>query len=143
MSTKIDASPREAWRYLRDIPSHVEWMGDAVAIHFLSASRSGVGTRYECETEVGPFHTTDVMEVVEWEEGRAMGVRHSGLVTGEGRFTLRPRRLGRGTVFTWDERLSFPWWLGGPVTGVVGKPVLTRIWKANLRRLKQQVEARS
>ena len=31
----------------------------------------------------------DRMEVTEWRTGRSMGVRHDGLVTGSGRFTLR------------------------------------------------------
>ena len=56
-----------------------------------------------------------------------MGVRHVGVVTGSGRVTLR-RSWGGRTRFTWEERLSFPWWLGGPVGAVVGAPVLRRIY---------------
>ena len=66
---------------------------------------------------------------------RAMGVRHVGLVTGTGRFTLRRARRGR-TRFTWDEQLRFPLWLGGPVGGVVGAPLMRMIWRRSLRNLK-------
>jgi hypothetical protein len=68
-----------------------------------------------------------------------MGVEHTGVVTGTGRFTLR--RNGRdGTTFAWDEELRFPWWLGGPVGELVGGRVLAAIWRRNLRGLKTLVE---
>jgi carbon monoxide dehydrogenase subunit G len=134
VSTTIDAPPRVVWASVRDIGSHVRWMADAEAIRFTSRRRTGVGTTFECDTRVGPLTLTDVMEVTSWVERREMGVRHTGVVTGTGRFTLRRARGGR-TRFTWEERLVFPWWLGGPVGGVVGARVLRQIWKGNLRRL--------
>jgi hypothetical protein len=81
--------------------------GDARAIRFTSERRSGVGTTFECKTRIGPFRTIDVMEVTEWRRGRSLGVRHTGLVSGTGRFVLRRGRLGR-TRISWDERLRFP-----------------------------------
>jgi len=80
------------------------------------------------------------MTVTEWEPGRAIGIDHRGIVTGSGRFTLR-RRPGDRTRFTWNERLTFPWWMGGPVGALAAKPVLRAIWRRNLRRLKTIVEA--
>lgn len=79
------------------------------------------------------------MAVTEWEEAATMGVRHEGLVTGEGRFTLTATGDG-ATTFTWAEQLRFPWWMGGPLGGLVGAPVLRAIWRGNLRRLKALVE---
>lgn len=117
-------------------------MGDAVAIRHTSPLREGVGTTFDCDTRVGPFRLTDRMEVTEWSEGRAMGIRHVGLVQGTGRFTVRPVRRGR-TRFTWDERLRFPWWMGGPAGSVAAAPVLRRIWRRNLANLKHQVESPS
>jgi hypothetical protein len=139
VATTIDAPPKSVWASIRDIASHVGWMDDAVAIRFTSDSQDGVGTTFECDTRVGPFRLTDLMEVTEWDERRRMGIRHVGLVTGSGRFTLRKARGGR-TRFTWDERLRFPWWMGGPLGGTLGAPVLKRIWRRNLRNLKRQVE---
>ena len=110
VSTLIDASPRLVWDRVRDISTHVDWMADAEAIRFTSRSRRGVGTTFECDTRVGPITLTDLMEVTSWVERREMGVRHTGVVTGVGRFTLR-----RG-------------------------PVLKHIWKGNLRRLKAGFE---
>jgi hypothetical protein len=128
------------WASIKDIGSHVEWMEDAVAIRFTSSRRSGVGTTFDCDTQVGPLRLLDRMEITEWRPGRSMGIRHVGVVTGEGRFVLR-RRLRGGTRFTWEERLHFPWWLGGPVGAVVGGPVLGLVWRRNLRNLKRRVEA--
>jgi uncharacterized membrane protein len=140
VSTVIDA-PREAvWAVVRDIASHPTWMKDAVAIRFTSPRQNGVGATFDCDTRVGPFAMTDRMEVTEWREGRVMGIHHVGLVQGTGRFTLHRARGGR-TRFRWSERLRFPLWLGGPITGVVARPVLRRVWKGNLRRLKLRVEA--
>jgi hypothetical protein len=135
----IDARPAQVWRAVEDVGSHVEWMEDAVAIRFLSARRQGVGTTFECDTRVGPFTLVDVMEITQWRPRRAMGVRHRGVVTGEGRFTLKARRGGR-TRFTWEERLHFPWWMGGSLGAVVGGEVLRVIWKRNLRNLKRRIE---
>lgn len=139
VSTVIEASPKVVWAAVEDVGTHTDWMADAVAIRFLTDRTSGVGTRFECDTKVGPFRLTDVMEITEWRPRKAMGVRHVGLVTGEGVFTLKRARRGR-TRFTWTERLHFPWWMGGPVGGVVGSRLLKRIWKGNLRRLRELIE---
>jgi hypothetical protein len=122
------------WADVRDVASHVEWMEDAIEIRFRGRRRSGVGTAFDCVTKVGPFSLVDRMEITEWQPRASMGVRHVGVVTGEGRFTLGQARGGR-TRFTWEERLRFPWWLGGPVGAVVGVPVLRWIWRRNLRNL--------
>ncbi|MCU0268773.1 MAG: SRPBCC family protein [Acidimicrobiales bacterium] len=139
VSTVIDAPPETVWDRIEDVGSHVQWMNDAEAIRFLTADHQGVGTRFECDTKVGPITLTDVMELTEWETARVMGVRHVGLVTGTGRFTLTDEPGGR-TLFTWAEELRFPWWMGGPVGAAVGAVVLRRIWTKNLRNLRNLIE---
>lgn len=141
VSTVIDATPAEVWDVVKRVEDHVDWMHDAVAIHFTSARRSGVGTTFDCDTRIGPFRLTDRMEITRWKPRRAMGVRHVGVVTGSGTFTLRPLP-GRRTRFTWKERLVFPWWMGGPFGAVVGGEVLRVVWARNLSGLKAIVEGR-
>ena len=120
------------WAQLSDIASHVEWMEDAVSLSFKTPQRSGVGTSFVCLTAVGPLRLRDRMTVTSWEEGSSIGIRHAGVVSGSG--TLRVRRRGlRGSVVTWDERLRLPWWMGGPLGGVVARPILRRVWKRSLR----------
>jgi hypothetical protein len=137
----IAAPPEAVWADVRDIASHVEWMADAVAIRFRTDRTDGVGTAFECDTKMGPFRLTDLMEITEWVDEERMGVRHVGLVTGSGVFTLEP--LGdAGTLFTWTEELRFPWWMGGPLGASASRPVMRWIWRRNLARLKARVEQR-
>ena len=136
---RIEAPPEEVWAAIEDISSHVRWMEDAVDIRFISATRSGVGTTFDCDTRVGPLRLTDRMVVTEWDPPRAMGIRHAGVVTGVGRFVLAPS--ARGTAFAWEERLTFPAWVGGGLGGAAAAPLLRRVWRRNLRNLKTLVEA--
>ncbi len=139
VSTVIDRSPAEVWADVRDIESHVTWMQDAAEIRFLGDQHEGSGTCFECDTKIGPFSLTDVMEITEWEDERTMGVRHVGLVEGTGEFTLRELEPGR-TEFRWEEDLSFPWYMGGPVGAFLARPVLRFVWRRNLDRLKARIE---
>lgn len=134
VATDIDASPAEVWDDVQHIDRHVEWMHDAESIDFTSARTAGLGTTFDCATKVGPLRLTDKMEITEWEPDAVMGVRHVGLVEGDGRFTLTPTPGGT-TRFAWEEELRFPWWMGGPIGGLVGGRILARIWRRNLRLL--------
>jgi hypothetical protein len=135
--TDIDATPEEVWADISDVGSHVEWMHDAASISFVSEHTEGVGTVFDCETRIGPFRLTDRMEITSWEPAREMGVRHAGLVTGSGVFTLSAEPGGR-TRFVWTERLVFPWWMGGPVGALFARPVLRWVWTRNLRNLRER-----
>ncbi len=139
VETAIDASRTEVWAYVRDIATHVDWMHDAVAIRFLDDQRAGVGTRFECDTKIGPFSLTDVMEVTAWEDEHRIGVRHVGLITGEGDFSLEELTPTR-TAFRWVEVLEFPWYLGGRFAAAVASPILRRVWNRNLEQLKARIE---
>lgn len=138
VAVDIGAPPTQVWNDVRDIASHVEWMADAASISFDGDQREGVGTSFEVETRVGPLRTVDHMTVTEWVEGEIIGVAHRGLVVGTGRFTLEP--VADRTTFRWSERLSLPLRFGGRVGEIVAKPVLTAIWKRNLRGLKRRIE---
>jgi len=141
VSIEIDATTERVWEVVEPVERHVDWMHDAVAIRFETDQTRGVGTRFLCDTKVGPIELVDKMEITEWRPGEAMGVRHTGIVTGTGMFTLTPIDLGRRTRFTWAEELIFPWWLGGPIGAWIGgKLVMGAIWRRNLRGLASIVE---
>jgi hypothetical protein len=139
VSIVIDGSRPAVWAELERIEDHVEWMGDAVAIRFLGSLRRGVGTAFECDTKVGPIRLVDVMEITTWEPGSRIGVTHRGLVSGSGCFSLEDGP-GMATTVRWDERLRFPWWLGRTIGARLARPVLARLWRSNLRRLRIRVE---
>lgn len=153
VSIVIDATPAEVWATVEPIERHVDWMTDAVAIRFETERSRGTGTRFLCDTKIGPIRLTDQMEITEWTpavdaaEGDpgtdgAMGVRHTGLVTGSGVFTIEPLGSGgRRTRFTWSEDLDFPWFFGGRLGELVaGRLLLGPIWNRNLKALKRLVE---
>lgn len=142
VTIELDASPERVWEIVEPVERHVDWMADAVAIRFQTEQTRGVGTQFLCDTKVGPIRLTDHMEITEWDVGRAMGVRHTGIVTGSGVFTLEPLDLGRRTRFTWTEELRFPWYLGGRLGEVIGGQVVMKaIWRRNLRALRDLVES--
>jgi uncharacterized protein YndB with AHSA1/START domain len=141
VSTEIDAPPSRVWRVIEPIEHHVDWMLDARSIRFDGAQRRGIGTRFVCETRIGPITLHDRMEITDWEPERRMGVRHAGVVTGGGVFELTPIDLDRRTRFTWTEELRFPWYLGGRLgERLGGRWVLASIWRHNLKALARLVE---
>ena len=122
----MDAVPGPANEAPYRLISDVEFGSGVIVYPFTNL----YGCRIGDETRVGPLHTVDRMEVTEWVEGRVIGVRHVGLVTGTGRFTLRRAGLlGRSTRFTWEEDIGVP-----AVAGLV----LRLVWWRNLRRLRQR-----
>ena len=141
VSEEIDASPERVWRIVEPIENHVDWMMDARSITFESEQHRGTGTRFVCETKIGPITLHDRMEITDWSPEHRMGVRHSGVVTGTGQFELTPIDLDRRTRFTWTEELHFPWYLGGRLgERLGGQWVLASIWRRNLRTLARLVE---
>ena len=146
VAVEINDTPARVWAVVEPIERHVDWMHDAVAIRFTGDQTRGVGTEFLCDTKVGPIKLVDRMAITEWLPGEVMGVRHTGMVTGSGRFTLdpidpSPTGEGRRTRFVWQETLVFPWWLGGPIGAFIGgKLVLRPIWLRNLRGLKRLIE---
>jgi len=142
VSIDISATPARVWQVIEPVERHVDWMIDAVGIRFLTDQRLGIGTTFLCDTKVGPIKLTDRMEITEWIPEHAMGVRHAGVVTGTGRFTLTPLDSGARTRFMWSEKLTFPWWLGGFVgENLGGRLVMAFIWRRNIRALKQITES--
>jgi uncharacterized protein YndB with AHSA1/START domain len=141
VSIDIAAPVQKVWDVVEPIERHIDWMADAVAIRFQTEQTRGTGTKFFCDTKVGPIKLVDVMTITAWEPGKVMGVTHTGVVTGTGEFTLTAIDESN-TRFTWTEKLIFPWWLGGPLGALVGGQIVMKaIWRRNLRKLKKLVEA--
>ena len=138
VSVDIRAPLAAVWAAASDLAGHGQWMADVESIDFDSDSRQGTGTIMRVATKVGPFRTTDLMKVTAWETGRLISVEHRGLFTGRGEFELSP--VGGATRFTWNEEIDFPWRFGGPIGAGLARPILTLIWRRNLRRLKELLE---
>ena len=141
VSVDIAAPVQKVWDIVEPVERHIDWMADAVAIRFQTEQTRGTGTTFFCDTKVGPIKLVDVMTITAWEPCKVMGVKHTGVVTGTGEFTLEAIDASH-TRFTWTESLTFPWWLGGPLGAFVGGQIVMKaIWRRNLRELKKLVEA--
>ena len=138
VTVEIEAPRDFVWARLSDLSSHSEWMSDAASVSFLTERRRGQGVRMRVPTRVGIFRITDLMEIDEWVEGRRIGVLHLGPVGGWGRFELSD--LPPRCRLTWTEHLRFPWYLGGVLAERLSRPVLRRIFRANLTRFQDRVE---
>jgi hypothetical protein len=141
LSTSIDASVADVWKHLSDLASHTQWMADAVTITFVTDATSGVGAVMDCKVPFGFMSITDRMRVTEWTVGEAITVSHEGAVRGIGRFRIVAAN-GR-TRFDWNEALTFPWWLGGPIGGWVSRPLLQRRFRIDLAAFTALVERES
>jgi len=139
ITEEIEASPEMVWNAISDIQTHVNWMADASTIKITSEQTEGVGVTFDCDTKVGPLRTTDKMEVIEWVPNHTLTISHKGLVEGKGSFILE-RTSDARTLFVWEENLDFPIFLGGKITEFIAKPVLKKIWRGNLYKLKHLVE---
>ena len=136
----INASTQRVWEVVEPIERHVDWMADAVAIRFKTDQTRGTGTQFYCDTQVGPINLVDEMTITSWVPEKAMGVTHTGVVTGTGEFTLEALSP-KSTRFVWTEVLVFPWWLGGKLGALVGGQIVMKaIWRKNLRILKKLAE---
>ena len=141
VSVDIPAPRDQVWEEVSEIASHIEWMADAERIDFLTDQRSGPGTEIAVATRVGPFRTSDFMTFTEWQPPATMAVEHRGLFTGFGRFSLDPIDA-ETTRFTWEEVIRFPWYAGGSLAAAIAQPILRRIWRRNLRRLRDRFSSR-
>ena len=145
MSKRIETSiiinkPLDAvWEEVKVMENHVNWMEDAVKIDILSENNSGIDTKMNVLTKVGPIKLTDIITVTEWKEKESIGVIHEGIVTGEGIFYLKALNESQ-TEFKWEETLKFPVYLGGAIGEFFGGYVLRYIWKKNLKNLNEIIE---
>jgi ribosomal protein S28E/S33 len=110
ISTVINKPLNVVWDEVKIMENHVNWMEDAVKIDILSENNSGLNTKMNVLTKVGPISLNDIITVTEWKEKESIGVIHEGIVTGKGVFYLT--KVDENTTkFKWVEiRRSF-WWI--------------------------------
>ncbi len=135
----IDKPLDIVWQEVKVMENHVNWMEDAIKIDILSENNSGINTKMNVLTKVGPIKLIDTITVIEWKEKESIGVIHQGIVTGIGIFYLKELKDSQ-TEFKWEETLKFPIYLGGVIGEFFGAFVLKYIWKKNLKNLKEIIE---
>jgi hypothetical protein len=68
-----------------------------------------------------------------------MVVTHIGAVGGAGQFDLE--QVGSRTRLVWTESLTFPWYFGGGLGLILARPILQRVFAANMRRFATAAES--
>ncbi len=163
VSINLPATPEEVWQYVADLPRSIAWTSDKAEAHFTSDITDGVGTTLAARFELGPLHTTDHVTVTEWQPptgdsaGTAdaadeadpnaantsnapvavIGVKHEGVIKGEGRQTLT--RSEDGTLAQSVENLRLPWWMGGVIASPITSRLLRKVLRQKLRRLRVKI----
>jgi hypothetical protein len=66
VSIDLAATPAEVWAIVEPVENHVDWMADAVAIRFETEQTRGIGTKFLCDTKIGPIKLVDQMEITVW-----------------------------------------------------------------------------
>ena len=75
VSTIINQPLEIVWDEVKIMENHVNWMQDAANIDFLSENTSGIDTKMNVLTKVGPIKLNDVITVTRWEEMKSIGVK--------------------------------------------------------------------
>ena len=116
----LPTTPAEAWSVLMDWERQADWMLDADSVTVVSGVREGIGVRLAVRTRLfGVPAFVEPMEVTAWEPPRRLEIRHGGMVSGMGTWTLEP--VDGGTAFTWREDIE----LAVPFVGDARGPVLS------------------
>lgn len=163
-SVGVGAGPEAVWEALTDWARQGEWLlatqvhlvppasprpaGQAAAtpppatpppgVGVPHAVGSGVGTRVEGLTRVGPVQLRDPMEVTFWDPPRRCEVRHLGpVVRGVGSFEVEPAPAG--SRVRWTEWLDPPLGLAGQVGLLALRPLLAAGMLASLERFAARV----
>ncbi|MFN2488845.1 MAG: SRPBCC family protein [Actinomycetota bacterium] len=142
MVETVSGPPGVVWELITDWEHQDDWMLEASDFVVLSERREGVGVEALATVKIGGISTRDVVRVVAWEPNRHLAIAHEGWVSGRGDLhltQLAPRR----THILWREELHPPLGPVGAVGLVALKPLMTRIFRRDLRVLASLVRVRS
>jgi uncharacterized membrane protein len=134
----IDAPIDRVWAVLADIEGQPRWMHEMKEVR-VEPGPVGVGTRGVATVRIFGLTSRDPVRVTVFEPPRRFAIEHLGTFTGHGDITLQPGADRTTTIVRWDETLIAPAlahvWAG------LAEPIMTGIFQADLRRLRDLVEA--
>jgi carbon monoxide dehydrogenase subunit G len=135
--------PEIVWALLTDWERQGDWMLEASDVEVVGRQREGVGVEARAKVRIAGITTRDRIRVTMWEPPRILVIEHLGWVKGTGELQMAPIR--EGTRLRWRESLFPPARLGP--FGVIGlrlfAPILRRIFRRDLRVLRELVRARA
>ena len=136
----IDAPIERVWRELTDLEGQPSWMHDMKAVRVLTTGAVGVGTRAEADVRIFGMPVVDPITITAFEPPRRFAIRHDGRFSGEGMIELESVDGGT-TIVRWDETIIPPYL--PHLWSALLRPVLERVFQADLERLRDLVETGS
>ncbi|CAN5660139.1 hypothetical protein BH20ACT23_BH20ACT23_29640 [soil metagenome] len=144
LAETMPGPPEVVWSLITDWENQGDWQLEARDFVVKSPEREGVGVTAEATVSIGGITTRDEVEVVAWEPHKLLAIEHKGWVSGRGELHLTPLRSptrpDRTHVF-WVETLHPPLGSAGAVGLMVFRPLMSRIFKRDLRVLQGLVRA--
>jgi uncharacterized protein YndB with AHSA1/START domain len=134
----IDAPIERVWAVLADIEGQPRWMHEMKEVR-LEPGPVGVGTRGIATVRIFGLSSRDPVRITAFEPPTRFAIEHLGTFRGGGEITLQAGADGSTTIVRWEETLIAPalpyaW-------SVLAEPIMTGIFQADLRRLRDLVEA--
>jgi uncharacterized protein YndB with AHSA1/START domain len=134
----IDAPIERVWAELADIEGQPRWMHEMKEVR-LEPGPVGVGTRGIATVRIFGLSSRDPVRITAFEPPTRFAIEHLGTFRGGGEITLQAGADGSTTIVRWEETLIAPalpyaW-------SVLAEPIMTGIFQADLRRLRDLVEA--
>jgi hypothetical protein len=139
MSIGIARRPEAVWPFLVDWEGLGRWMREAREFRVLGDRREGVGVEAEASVRVAGITTRDRVRVSRWEPPWILELQHLGWVQGTGYMELSEAE--RGTDLFWREELHPPWGVLGRIGMRLVAPFMRRVFRRDLRLLRNLVEA--
>lgn len=138
MRVDIRRPPKTVWPFLVDWERLPRWMKDMREVRVTSARREGVGVEAVATVRIAGISTRDHIRVARWEPPNVLEIAHLGWVKGTGRMELSP--AGTGSDLRWRETLIPPWGVLGRLGMRAVLPLMRRVFRRDLDRLKRLVE---
>lgn len=142
LAQTVPGPPSVVWELITDWEHQNDWMLEARDFKVISEQREGVGVEAEATISIGGITTTDVVRVVGWEPDRRLAIEHRGWVSGHGEIHLTPLGSDRTHIF-WREELEPPIGVLGALGLTAFKPLMTRVFRRDLKVLAGLVRART
>jgi uncharacterized membrane protein len=134
----VDAPAADVWAEVSDVPGQPRWMTDLRSVRLLDPGPVRVGSRAEGLVRILGIPVRDPVTITAFEPPRRFAIRHDGVFSGDGVIELDPGADGRSTIVRWRERLVPPILPG--LGSLVGRPILRRVFQADLHRLRRLLE---
>jgi uncharacterized protein YndB with AHSA1/START domain len=138
MSISINAPIARVWEIAADVQRQPEWMHEMKRVEMMTPGVLRVGSRGRATVRIFGISTTDDVVITQLEPPHAFGIRHEGRFTGEGLLLFSATPEG-GTLIKWTEYLRPP--LFPTIGAFAQRPILSAIFRSDLRHLKRLVEA--